>query len=133
MRSHPTYSKYCAVVCLFLSLSVIPFNFVHADEVIMKDGSRLIGTFVSMKSNNLVFETSFAGNITIKWDQVARLSTEKPVEASFGDRQVYKGKVIPSDEGTIILKPAKGPETAPLTMADVKTLSPPESASKVGV
>jgi hypothetical protein len=130
MIPHPTYSKYCAVICLFLVLSVIPLNFVHADEVIMKDGSRLVGTVVSMKSKKLVFKTSFAGNITIKWDQVARLSTENPVEVSLGDEQIYKGKVVPSGEGMIVLLPEKGPEMVPLTMADVKTLTLPKSPPK---
>ena len=81
-------NKNYSIIYLAIVVSVIFLNIARADEVVMKDGSRLVGTVVSMKSNNLVFETSFAGNITIKWDQVARLSTEKPVEASFGDRQV---------------------------------------------
>ena len=92
----------------------------------MKDGSRVIGTVVSMKSNKLVFKTSFAGDITIQWDQVAHLTTDKPVEVSLGDKKAYKGKVVQADEGSIVLHPEKGPETAPLSMADVKTLAPPK-------
>jgi len=132
MIAHPTYSKYCAAICLFLVLSVIPLNIVHADEVVMKDGSRMIGTVVSMKSQKLLFKTAFAGDITIKWDQVARLTTDKPVEVSLGDKEVYKGTVVQSDEGTIVLQPEKGPVVPPLVMADIKTLSPPKPPPKWG-
>ena len=119
-----------SVILLFIVLTALFSNTAHADEVIMKDGSRMIGTVVSMKSNKLVFKTSFAGNITIQWDQVARLFTEKPVEVSLGDKRVYKGTAIHSDEGTIILKSEKDLETAPLSMADIKTLSPPKPPPK---
>jgi len=130
MRARPTHNMYCAFIIIFLVLSVIPQNIVHADEVIMKDGSRLIGNVVSMKTNKLVFKTSFAGNVTIKWDQVSRLSTDKPVEVLFGDKKVYTGKVIQAEEGTIVLQPEKGSETPPLVMADIKTLSPPKPPPK---
>jgi len=130
MRSHPSFNTYCAVILLFLVLLVIPLNTAHADEVIMKDGSRLVGAVVSMKSNKLVFKTSFAGDVTIKWDQVASLSTDKPIEVSLGDQKTYKGKLVQSEEGTIVLQPENGPETAPLAMADVKTLSLPEPPPK---
>jgi len=130
MRHHPTNSMYCTLTGLLLVLLAIPPNIAHGDEVIMKDSSRLVGIVVSMESNELVFKTSFAGNITIKWDQVARLSIESPVEVTLGGEEIYKGKVVHSDEGTIILKPEEGPETAPLAMAEIKTLSPPKPPPK---
>ena len=131
MNPRPTYKMNYLVIFLFIVPPALFLNTAHADEVIMKDGSRVIGTVVSMKSNKLVFKTSFAGDITIQWDQVASLSTEKPVEVSLGDKRVYKGKAIHSDEGTIILKSEKDLKTAPLSMADIKTLSPPKSPPKL--
>ena len=98
----------------------------RADEVIMKNGSRLIGKAVSMKSGKLVFETSFAGKITIDWQQVVQLTTEKPIEISHDDDKIVKGKAVESDEGTMVLQPETGPATEPITMAEVKTLQPPK-------
>jgi len=105
---------------------VFLLNTAHADEVIMKDGSRLLGTVVSMISGRLEFETSFAGKITIDWDQVARLTTEEPVEVSLGDDKTLKGKAVASDEGTLVLQPEEGPPTRSISMAEVKTLAPPK-------
>lgn len=122
--------KNCSIIYLAIVVSVIFLNIARADEVVMKDGSRMIGTVVSMKSNKLVFKTAFAGDITIKWDQVARLTTDKPVEVSLGDKEVHKGKAVQADEGTIVLQPEKGPKTTPLAMADIKTLTPPKPPPK---
>jgi hypothetical protein len=130
MRSLQICIKYSTIIFLFLALSVIPFHIAHADEVIMKDGSRLMGTVVSMKTNKLVFKTAFAGDITIKWDQVARLTTDNPVEVALGDQKTYKGILVQSDAGTIVVQPEKGPETAPLATTDIKMLSPPKPPPK---
>jgi len=110
-------------------LVVLLMNPARADEVIMKDGSRLLGTVVSMASGKLVFETPFAGKITIDWDQVARLTTEGLVEVSLGDDQTLKGRAVAADEDTLVLQPESGPVTRPISMAEVKALaspSPPE-------
>jgi hypothetical protein len=112
-------------------LSAILLKTAYADEVILNDESRLFGTVVSMESKKLVFNTSFAGDITIKWDQVARLTTDTPMEVSLGDKKIYKGTLIPSDEGTITIKSEDGPDIPPLALADIKTLtSHPKPSSK---
>jgi len=124
------FLSFLPIVFLSLVLWVITLNTAYADEVVMKDGSRVMGTVVSMEENRLVFKTAFAGDITIKWDQVARLSSDKPMEISLGDKKIYKGRLVQSEEGTIVLQPEKGPETGPLAMADIKTLSPPKPPPK---
>jgi len=60
----------------------------------MKNGDRLKGTVVSMTLGKLVFKTSYAGEITIKWDQVAKLTTEKPLEIYLRNEETLMGKVI---------------------------------------
>ncbi len=41
-----------------------------ADELTLKDGSKLNGEVLSKEKNSLRFKTTFAGPLTIKWDQV---------------------------------------------------------------
>ena len=55
-------------------------NWAYADEVLMKNGSRLLGTVVSMGGEKLIFKTEFAGEITIDWKQVELLTTEGTME-----------------------------------------------------
>jgi len=113
-----------------LLLAVLLMGYAHAGEVIMKNGDRLQGKIVSMESGKLVFETAYAGKITIAWDQVARLTSEDVLVISLPDEETFKGKAISAEDGTLILKPETGPATEPIAMAQVKTLEPPKPPEK---
>jgi len=106
-------------------LTVLFVSAVNADELLMKNGDRLKGTVVSMSLGKLVFKTSYAGEITIKWDQVARLTTEKPLEIYLRNEETLMGKVKMTKDGNLILEPADGSPPVPITMAQVKTLEYP--------
>ena len=107
----------CLSVFLFVSIA-------NADELQMKNGDRLQGTVVSMSLGKLVFKTSYAGEITIKWDQIAKLTTEKPLEAYLRNEDTLIGKIETTEDGTLILHPADGSPSAPIQLAQVKTLEP---------
>jgi hypothetical protein len=83
-----------------LLVAVLLLGYAHADEVIMKNGDRLQGKIVSMESGKLVFETAYAGKVTIAWDQVARLTSEDILEISLPDEETLKETLI-----TIITTP----------------------------
>lgn len=107
-------------------MSLLLLATAHADELILKDGSRIVGKVVSMESGKLEFETSFAGKISIEWRHVARLTTDEAIEVTLNDKKVFVGKGGKTDEGFMLLKPEKGPETEPIPMAHVKKLKHPE-------
>ena len=50
-----------------------------ADTLTMDDGSVLKGEIIRQEKNTLQFKTTYAGTIKIKWDQVKKLQSEKPV------------------------------------------------------
>ena len=116
MSFHQIRRDFIKIGLLAALIAVSLIKTVHADKVIMKNGSRLIGTVISMESGKLVFKTSFAGNITIDWEHIDRLTTEKAVEVSLDDKKVLKGQVVKTDEGTLVLKPEEGPSTEPIIM-----------------
>jgi len=125
-RSHrlvKTCLKSGMLAGLLIVLFVSPAN---ADELLMKNGDRLQGSVVSMALGKLVFKTSYAGEITIKWDEIVRLTTEEPLEAYLGDEKTLMGKVTTTEEGTLILQPADGSPPVPIAMAQVKTLDQPK-------
>jgi len=97
-----------------------------ADELLMKNGDRLQGKVVSMSLGKLVFKTSYAGDITIKWNEVARLTTDKPVEAYLRDEEVLLGKISAAEDGELILEPADGGPPMPVQLGQVKTLERPK-------
>lgn len=109
-----------------LLLAVLLLGYANADEVIMKNGDRLQGKIVFMESGKLVFETAYAGKITIAWDQVARLTSDDILVIALPDKEPFKGKAIAAEDGTLILEPETGPATEPIAMAQIETLGPPK-------
>lgn len=120
-RKYIFIGVYFAFIMAFLLLST-----AHADELVLKDGSRIIGKVVSMESKRLVFETSFAGKISIEWEKVDRIRTDEVMEVTLDDKKVFMGKGVDTDDGFLLLKPETGPETEPIPMAHVKKLKHPE-------
>jgi hypothetical protein len=118
--------KLCTkVACLVAVLLTFTVNPAVADELFMKNGDRLQGKVKSMSKGKLIFETSYAGKITIDWDQVDRLTTKGPFEVQFSDDKSLKGRVVSEEDGTLNLQPENGSPPQPITMAEVKTISPP--------
>ncbi len=53
---------------------------VNADEVLMRDGSRLLGEVVKRSDDTLTLETDYAGTIKLQWAKIAEIRSEKPME-----------------------------------------------------
>jgi hypothetical protein len=79
-----------------------------------------------MSLGKLVFKTSYAGEITIQWEQVEKLTTDQPLEAYLRDDKTLIGKVKAADAGTLILEPADGSPPVSVPIAQIKTLEPPK-------
>jgi len=107
-------------------LTVIFVSTVNADELVMKNGDHLQGIVISMSLGKLVFKTSYAGEITIKWDEIASLTTKEPLEAYLRNEKTLMGKMKVNKDGALILQPADGSPPVPISMAQVKTLEHPK-------
>ena len=61
-----------------------------ADELVMKDGSRLLGTVVKKDGgSSFDFKTSYAGVITIQWAEVKQLIAEEPITVLLKSGNTY--------------------------------------------
>ena len=56
-----------------------------ADQLHLKNGDRLSGTVVSKRGNTLTFNTAYAGELKIDWDEVAQLDTDEKVDVMLKD------------------------------------------------
>ncbi|MCK5844322.1 MAG: DUF481 domain-containing protein [Victivallales bacterium] len=94
-----------------------------ADELVMKNGSRLIGDLVSAESDKVIFNTPFAGKITVKQENVERIITSEPVTLMMEDGTVYKDRQIVSTENEMHVE---SKDAAPVTFAadDIKIVNP---------
>jgi putative salt-induced outer membrane protein YdiY len=108
-----------AAVFLFLS-----FGRVFADEVWLKNGDRLTGRVVSLEEGALLFSTTYAGDISIKWEEVVNLKTEEPIRIVLTDETMVQGPVLPGEGGSVSLRAEKLAEPVTTDLANVKIINP---------
>jgi len=90
-----------------------------ADELLLKDGSRILGKVLKKEGSTLDFKTSFAGTIKVEWDQVSELRTEQPVQVLLSNDEVISARVLTSPDGSTAVQaepdaPARTVEPAQL-------------------
>ncbi len=78
-------------VWVFVSALTLPYA-AWGDEVVLQDGSRLIGTVTQVIDGSVTIETDFAGTITVDKSLVKGIRTDEPksVQLPSGDRAIGK-------------------------------------------
>ena len=74
-----------------------------ADQLLMKNGSRLVGTLVSSSESEVVFDTPFAGEITLKQENIESMVTSEDVTLLMQDGRVFRNKKIIEQGGELIV------------------------------
>lgn len=79
------------VLALLLGLNA--WDAARADEILMRNGDRISGKAVAKAGAKLVVRTSYAGEISIDWAQVASITFDDPMRVPFelGDDLAYTG------------------------------------------
>lgn len=110
-------NKAVLVLCL-LGFSILS----SAEQVMLKNGDRLTGSIVSMDGKKLVVKTSYAGEVSIDWGEVAQFTSDNPLVVTRTDKQVISGPVTTEGQDVIITT-AQGKQT--LTLGDVSAMRSP--------
>ncbi len=116
--------------CLFLSRLCLPAQTVppqpQADRITFVNGEELTGELERADSSGVTFKSLMAGEITVKWDKVKALRTDKnfavlPMQQKLDRRSaeavVPQGKVTVSG-GEITVATNTGQRTLPVAKAD---------------
>ena len=90
----------CLSLFAFVVLVVAPLS---ADELLMKDGSRLLGKVVKQEDGTLDFETTYAGTLKIKWDEVSELHADEPVRIMLDNEELYETTDITQADGAAVV------------------------------
>jgi hypothetical protein len=97
------------------------------DEVFLKNGDRLTGTIEQSDGKTLTLHTSYAEDVSIKWDVVQGIESQQTLHLQLQDGKTVAGPVTRSD-GKLLVSTSSGNVEAPI--AEVKTLrSDTEEAS----
>ena len=88
---------------ILLAVMLLAMGQLPADELVMQDGSRLIGEVVKRKGGLLEFKTTYAGVIQVQWDQVREIHGEKPMSLLLEDERSITAKHLVNSTDGIIL------------------------------
>ena len=94
-----------------------------ADELIMRNGSRLVGTLVNARDGEITFDTPFAGEISVKLANVESMRTERPITMRMANGRVLRNQRIAVQEDALVLM---GPDNqaTPFQPSDVEMINP---------
>ena len=77
---------------------------VRADVVTLDNGDRLSGRVEHKSGNTLILKTEYAGRVSIAWDRVKSITTDKPVRVMLKDSdRVVASRLLPGGAGAATL------------------------------
>ncbi|MEE4659695.1 MAG: DUF481 domain-containing protein [Halieaceae bacterium] len=95
-----------------------------ADEMVMKNGSRLVGKLISAEGGLVVFDTPFAGEISVKSANIDTIRTDETVTVQMADGQVFREKQIVASGDTLTMQRA-GEAPRAYDIDDIALVNPP--------
>jgi putative salt-induced outer membrane protein YdiY len=98
---------------------------VRGDEVQLKNGDRVSGTIVTMENKVLTIRTSYAGDLSIKWEAVSEITTDASVEVQLSDDTTAHGVVRAAEDGKLSVKAERVDELLTFHVDDVEIINPP--------
>ena len=122
-----------AVVICVVSMLLTAKN-VMADEIRLKNGDLITGTVKRMEDKVLIFKTPYAGEMSIKWDEITAVTTDSPIEMVLHDNTSFLGSMEPAPEGQIELQlEDETVERLAVDLKEVKAINPtpPERGLKI--
>ena len=124
-------SGFLVVLCVLTCLMAIPTT-TRADEIRLKNGDRLTGEVVKMEEEKLTFKTSYAGEITVKWGEIAEILTESSIYVLLSDDTSVSGIATATEEGKLKIDTEKVARPATMDLAQVTYIGrKPKPAVKI--
>jgi putative salt-induced outer membrane protein len=96
---------------LALPLLALP---LLGDQITMKNGDRLTGSIVKYDGKALTVKSEYAGDLVIKWDAVAGVTSTQPLNIGLKDGQTVVGTVTTQDEHLAVQTTNTGTVDAPI-------------------
>lgn len=107
-----------------LAAALVCFGPAHADQVTMANGDRLTGTVLHKNSEILLLRTSYAGEVRLRWTDVATVETDEPMTLLLDDGASVRMRLAP---------PAVGEEVKPVPdLARIRYINPTPEESGIG-
>ena len=105
-----------------LLLNYIGTGYILADEIYLKNGDKISGEVLNMKDNKLSVKTSYAGEIGIKWSEIAGMKTDKEILVVLKNERWITGETQLIEQGKLKLSGAKIAKSVTISISDVKSI-----------
>jgi hypothetical protein len=114
-------------------LAMIMSGAASADSVTLENGDRITATVVRKENGTLIVRTSYAGEVKIKWSEVAAIRTDKPVEVDLADGSHFRARLAAGGKGTLAVEPAAPGHAADIAFSRIAYINPTPEQSGRGV
>lgn len=114
-------------------LSILLSHTVMADTVILKNGDRMTGTIVKKETDQLIFNTNYAGEIKILWSAIATLNTDAPVKVVLSDEAIHDARLEKRSVGRVNMLNAGLKMSKELNLQALTYLNPSPAVSGQGI
>ncbi len=104
---------------------------VAADEIVLKDGSRIQGEIVKLVGGKLTVKTTFAGTVTVSWAEIVELETDKPLPFTLEKGTTLVGTATTMEDGALAINTEASPDPIRIGLADVTAINPPPAKPPV--
>lgn len=101
--------------CLFLLACVLAHTTLLADEVLLNNGERLVGTVKGLEAGKLTVVSESLGELNIDIAKVKRFTAEKPATIVLKDGSILRVQIAAFENGKLQLAPATRPATTAST------------------
>jgi putative salt-induced outer membrane protein YdiY len=106
----------------------------YADTLTLTNGDRLTGEILSKDRHTVTLKTTYAGEVKIRWFDVAQIQTDHEVSVLLADDTVLSGILLPSETGELIVQSDDPRKTAIVEMDKLSFINPtPEISKKIVV
>lgn len=111
VNSQPVVRWATAALALAAGLSAGAVTAVP-DELVLKNGSRILGTVKGIRDGLVTVNTEFAGTIKIKQDQIVSLASDGPVVLKLKDGEVLSEPALNVTERQLVITSEAAPAAA---------------------
>ncbi|MES2499841.1 MAG: DUF481 domain-containing protein [Pseudomonadota bacterium] len=125
-------AKLCRSIAIFIALTIFSFSAL-ADEVRLKNGDVLTGTIIKKETDKLIFNTSYAGDISIVWSQISTLTSTSPVKVFLADEINMTGTIDESEPGRAIIRIVNTDVESDFDLNELTYINPSPEVSGIGV
>jgi len=106
-------------------LVLVVASWAAADEVLLKNGERVIGTIESLDGGKLTIKSVSFGEVKVDFDKVKTFSTSKAVPVHFKDGTVLSQQIHTGDEGTVRIEKTGVMDPQSLPLSEITKINPP--------